>query len=234
MNNVFRIGLVSTLLLAPLAQAHVSDDPFLTKVLIDSMEYYHEEHEEGLAWDVEAWAGWDLRKFWLKSEGERNREGETEWLVETAYGLAIAPYWDAQVGWRHDFGLHEEQDWLLLGLQGLAPYFVESEVNLYVDPDGATALSVEAERELLLTQRWVLSPELELLGYGQNDAARGQGSGLAGVEAGLRLRYEITREFAPYVGLTWERALGNTADLRLASGEHEEEVLWTVGLRAWF
>lgn len=234
MNHFFRLSLASTLLLAPMAQAHVSDDPFLTKVLIDSLEYYHEGHEQGLAWDVEAWAGWDLRKFWLETEGARNRDGDAEWQVEAAYGLAIAPYWDAQLGWRHDFRLHKDQDWLLLGLQGLAPYFFESEVNFYLDPDGATALSLEAERELLLTQRWVLSPEVELLAYGQNDAERGQGSGLAGIEAGVRLRYEITREFAPYLGVTWERSLGNTADLRLDSGEHKEEVLWSVGIQAWF
>lgn len=234
MKNLLKMSGLWALMAASTASAHPQDDPLLTKVFIDRIEWYPEQEADALVWDVESWAGYDLNKVWLKTDGEVH-DGEVEAAqIQLLYGRAIAPYWDAQVGWRHDFKPGEEQDWLALSLTGLMPFFFETEVAFFADASGATALTFETERELMLTQKWVLSPEIELSAYGQNDELRGQGSGLSTLEAGLRLRYEIRREFAPYVGVVWEKSFGNTADLARVAGEGGQETQWVAGIRAWF
>lgn len=234
MKNVLKMSGLLALLAAGTANAHPQDDPLLTKVFIDRIEWLPEADADAFVWDVESWAGYDLNKVWLKTDGEVHDGDVEEAQVQLLYGRAVAPYWDAQVGWRHDFKPGEEQDWLAVSLTGLVPFFFETEIALFADGEGATALTLETERELMLTQQWVLSPELELSAYGQNDQLRGQGSGLSSLEAGIRLRYEIKRELAPYVGVLWEKSFGNTADFAHAAGEKTQETQWVMGIRAWF
>lgn len=234
MKNILKTSGLWLFMGASTAGAHPQDDPLLTKVFIDRLEWLAEEEGSAAVWDVESWAGYDLNKIWIKTDGELHDGDIEEAQIQLLYGRAIAPYWDAQVGWRHDFKPGEAQDWLALSLTGLMPFFFETEVALFTDGAGATALTFETERELMLTQKWVLSPELELSAYGQNDELRGQGSGLSALEAGLRLRYEIQREFAPYVGVLWEKSFSNTADFARAAGESTQETQWVVGIRAWF
>jgi copper resistance protein B len=155
-------------------------------------------------------------------------------VLQALYSRAIAPYWDLQLGLRHDFQPSPSRSWGVIGIQGIAPYFFEVDTALFIGESGQTALRVEAEYELLFTQKLILTPEVELNFYGQDDKDLNIGSGLSDLEAGLRLRYEIRREFAPYIGVNWNKSFGNTADFASAEGEDTDDVQWVVGLRAWF
>ena len=126
------------------------------------------------------------------------------------------------------------RDWLGAGIAGLAPGIIETKASVYVGEDGRTALRFTFERDFLFTQRLVLQPELELDAYGKDDPEKLIGSGLSSLEFGLRLRYEMRREIAPYVGVQWVGHFGDSADLRRAAGEDDDEFLWVAGIRAWF
>lgn len=240
MNTLLCAGLgavttAATIIAVTPAHAHTEDDPLLTKVMLDlKWQPEQNQHEQALEWDAEAWVGKDLHKLWLKTKGDVDEEQTEEAQAQLLYGFAISPYWDALVGWRHDFEPAAEQDWLAIGAQGLAPYFLETEITFFVDDNGDTAATLEMERELMITQKWALAPHMEAEFYGQNDSVRGLGSGLATLEAGIDLRYEIRREFAPFIGVSWERTFGNTAEYSRLSGEHTSERHWVVGLHAWY
>jgi len=139
-----------------------------------------------------------------------------------------------QFGLRQDFQPSPSRSWVVFGFQGLAPYFFEVDTALFIGESGRTALRLEAEYELLFTQRLILTPEVEINFYGQNDRDLGLGSGLSDLEAGLRLRYEVRREFAPYIGVNWNKSFGNTADFARDEGEDTDDFQWVIGLRAWF
>jgi copper resistance protein B len=208
-------------------------DPFLTSVWIDHFEYRNNDGEDGGAIEADLWAGRDLNKLWFKVEGEKEPEDESL-EIQALYSKAVAPYWDLQLGLRQDFEPDPKRSWAVIGLQGLAPYFFEVDAALFVGESGRTALRLEAEYELHLTQQLILSPAVELNLYGEDDRELNIGSGLANAEAGLRLRYEIRREFAPYLGVHWEKSFGETADLFEAAGEHTSETHWVIGLSTWF
>jgi len=232
--NTIRVGIaMSLMVIASVAFGHGDDDPLLSKLMIDQLEG---RENDSAAFKADLWLGKDLHKVWFKSEYQ-SVDSETEkGEMQALYSSAISPYWDLQIGWRHDFQLDFEtdQDWLAVGLRGLAPYFFDVDAALFVGDGGATAFRLQAEYELLLTQRWVLSPELELNAYGQNIESRGIGSGLANAEFGLRLAYHIRREIAPYLGYNWERRFGNSADYAEAAGEDTRESTWVAGLKFWY
>jgi copper resistance protein B len=146
----------------------------------------------------------------------------------------ISSWWSFQAGARQDFGEGPSRTWASIGLQGMAPYHFEIDATLYVGEQGRTAARLAGEYDLLITQRLILQPEIELEFYGKDDPANGIGSGLSEAGLGLRFRYEIRRELAPYVGVQWERKLGGTADLARNEGHDDSEVLFVAGLRAWF
>ncbi len=123
---------------------------------------------------------------------------------------------------------------MAIGFKGLAPYFFDIDAAAFIGESGRVALRFEAEYELLITQRLILTPDIEINLYGQNDPEVGIGSGLSDIEAGLRLRYEIRRQFAPYIGVNWTRLFGNTADFARIAGEKSSETQLVIGLRAWF
>ena len=205
-----------------------------TFVLFDRLEAVDLDDGRGEAWEAQAWVGSDLNRLWLRSEGERER-GRTESAdLEVLYGRSVTPWWDVVAGLKHDFKPGPSRDWAAFGVQGLAPYKFEVSATAYLGEGGATAATVEAEYEVLLTNRLILQPRVELEAFGKDDPVRGTGSGLSTAEAGLRLRYEFTRRFAPYVGLVWERAYGGTADHRRDEGEHVEDTRVVAGLRLWF
>jgi copper resistance protein B len=154
--------------------------------------------------------------------------------TELLWGHAVAAYWDAQLGVRYDSGVDPSRGWLALGLQGLAPYWFELDTTAYFGDAGRSALRLKAEYELLFTQKLILQPRLEANFYGQSDPARGLGAGLSDLEVGLRLRYEIRREFAPYLGIVWTGKYGGTADDAQAAGENTKETQLVAGLRLWF
>lgn len=213
---------------------HGDADPLLTKVMIDQLESGEQSGVQRSNLDAQVWIGKDLHKLWLKTEVER-RDSITETAeLQALYSRAVSPYWDVQLGLRHDQRPSPTRDWAVLGVQGLAPYFFEVEAAVFVGEQGRNAARIKVAYDLLFTQKLILSPALELNAYGQNDPATGTGSGLADSKAGLRLRYEVYREFAPYVGVEWRKDYGNTADLSRARGDTTGEHQWVLGLRAWF
>ncbi len=140
----------------------------------------------------------------------------------------------AKIGARHDFNPSPSRSWAVFGIKGLAPYFFDIDAAAFIGESGRVALRFEAEYELLITQRLILTPEIEVNLYGENDPDVGIGSGLSDIEAGIRLRYEIRRQFAPYIGVNWSRLFGNTADFANIAGRDTSEAQLEIGLRAWF
>lgn len=203
-------------------------------VLIDRLEAVDLDQGSGEAWELQGWAGGDIDRLWFRSEGERAR-GHTESAdVELLYGHSVSPWWDLVAGVKHDFKPGDSQTWAALGVQGMSPYKFEIEATAYLGEGGRSAASFEAEYDVLLTNRLILQPLLEVELYGKDDPRRGIGSGLSTVEAGLRLRYEVTRQFAPYIGVSHERAFGDTADYRRDEGEDSRDTRFVAGLRFWF
>jgi copper resistance protein B len=215
-------------------QTAAEDDPLLLMGLLDKFEWRDSSGGDSLSWEGQAWLGKDLRKLWLKTEGERanNRTDEAE--LQLLYSKAIARYWDFQVGARHDFEPSPSRTWAAFGFHGLAPYFFETDIALFIGDSGRTALRIESEYELLITQRLIFTPDIEINFYGRDDAVAGVGSGISDLEAGIRLRYEIRREFAPYAGIIWTKLFGSTADFARLNGEDTSDVQVAVGIRVWF
>lgn len=232
--NSLVIALLTASVLSVPAYSHEDDDPLLAWVMVDQLELRNTDGPDPTKLDAQAWIGHDLHKLWLKTEVDRH-DGETESAeVQALLSRAIAPFWDIQAGIRHDSKPSPTRNWGVIGIQGLAPYYFETEATLFVGDSGRTAARFTAEYDLLFTQKLILAPTVELNLYGQNDPETGAGSGLSDVEAGLRLRYEIRREFAPYVGINWNKKFGNTAGFARANGEAVQDTQWVVGLRAWF
>jgi copper resistance protein B len=213
----------------------VSDDMVFHQVLIDQLEYTRTRHGgSGLAWDMHAWVGRDYNRLWLKWEGERE-DGRTEDnRIELLWSRPVAAFWDLQAGVRHDVTEGARRNWLAVGVQGVAPYWFDVEATAYVGGSGRTAFRAAVEYTFVLAQRTFLAPELELNFHGKTDRARGVGSGLSDASFGVRLRHEVRREFAPYIGVNWNRRFGRTADLARAAGEPVRQFEWVAGVRAWF
>lgn len=226
--------MVSVVMHPDLVVAHGEDDPLLTRVMLDQLEIRDAAGDELIVWQGEGWLGKDLNKIWIKTDGERTSDSRDRAELQFLYSRAIARFWDFQIGLRHDPDPSPSRSWAAIGLKGLAPYFFETDAALFIGESGRTALRLEGKYEMLLTQRLILLPEIEINLYGQNDPDTGVGSGLSDFEAGLRLRYEIRREFAPYIGLNWLRLFGNSADFARGVGKSTSEAQFTIGIRVWF
>jgi len=225
---------VACLFVSNIARAATADDPLLFMAILDQFEVRDTSGDNAYSWSAQGWLGKDLQKLWFKTEGERVG-GETEEAeLQFLYSKAIASYWELQFGVRHDFKPSPSQSWAVIGVQGLAPYFFETGIALFVGESGQTALRLEGEYEMLITQRLILTPEIEVNFYGQDDVEFGIGSGLSDLGAGLRLRYEIRREFAPYIGVNWSKLFGQTKDFANNAGESTSEAQLVIGFRAWF
>jgi len=206
------------------------ENPLNRSVLLDRLESYDADGDP-VAWDLDAWVGRDLTKLWIRSDGER-RDGDTEQAdVEILWGKSFAPWWELLAGVRHELEPRPEETSAAFGVRGTAPYRLDVEATAYLGEGGSSALRVETHYEVLVTNRWILRPELDLAWYGQSDASRGRGAGLAEGELGLRLRYEIRREVAPYVGVVLARKFGRTADF--AAGDADDTSL-VAGVRLSF
>ena len=173
----------------------------------------------GLNWDAKGWVGGDRDRLWFRTEGETNDRHLGAAEAQLFYGRAVARWWDVVVGVRQDVRPGPAQTWVAFGVQGLAPYWFEVEATGYVSDGGQTAVRLEVEYELLLTNHLVLQPLVELNLYGKSNVERGIGAGLSSADIGLRMRYEFRRELAPYVGVTWNNTFGETADLAETAGE---------------
>ncbi len=202
--------------------------------LLNRLETWDADEGDAFAWEGTGWIGTDLDRLWIRSEGEWTGGSTESADVEVLYGRAIARWWDAVVGIRHDFGQGPSQTFAAVGVMGLAPYMFEIEATAYLGQSGQTGIGVEAEYETLFTNRLILQSLVEAEVWGTDDDRRGIGSGLSTIEAGFRLRYEFTRQFAPYIGIVRERAFGGTADLRRADGHSIDDTRVVLGLRTWF
>lgn len=205
------------------------------KILVDQLETRIGKGRDGYGWDAQAWYGGDIDKAWFKTEGEGSFGRAAEKAeVQALWSHAIDPWFDLQAGVRYDFKPDPERAYLVLGVQGLAPYWFEIDAATFVSNKGDISARFEAEYDLRLTQKLILQPRAEIDLAFQDVPEIGLGSGLSSGELGARLRYEIRPTFAPYVGVEYERAFGDTADFRRAEGEKAGGWNVLVGLRTWF
>jgi copper resistance protein B len=204
------------------------------KIMLDQLEWRNAQEGAAATWDAQGWYGGDYNKLWLKTEGERVVGTTLDASADLLLDHVIARWWDAQAGIRQDFGNGPARTWLAVGVQGLAPYWLDVEATLYVGNAGRAAARLKADYDLLLTQRLILQPYGEANFYSKADPARQLGSGLSDLELSLRLRYEVRRELAPYLGVGWFRRFGETAELARAAGEGSDELELIAGLRIWF
>jgi len=206
----------------------------LGMVRFDQLETFDGLHGSGQSWEMEGWYGTDTDKLWLRSEGQHEGGRFNDSDAEALWSHAMAAYWDTELGVRNDFGDGPGRQWLAFGVQGLAPYWFELAATAYAGTDGRTAGRLRIEYELLITQRLILQPEWEANFYGKDDPQRRLGSGLSDADFGLRLRYEIRRQFAPYLGVVWTRRFGGTASFAREEGRPIFDRQLVAGLRIWF
>lgn len=186
-------------------------------------------------WDGQGWIGTDYDKLWVKSEGFVRSDGTIDdGQHEFLYDHAISPFFDLQAGLRADLDSRPSREWAAFGVQGLAPLFFNLEATAYVSNHGHFAGRMRASYDLLITNRLILQPEAELNLYSKADPARLVGAGFSDLDAGLRLRYELTRKFAPYIGVAFENKFGRTADFARRAGESTNGVRLLLGIRTWF
>ncbi len=210
----------------------------LAFVLFDLLETTPALDGRPLQWDMDAWVGKMYNRLWIRSEGElltAQRGGEAEF--QALYSRVVAPFWDLQFGARLDVAYGDEtrtRAHLALGLEGLAPYWFELEPTLFVSQNGDVSASLVASYDLFVTQRLILQPRLEALAAVQEVPEWGVGRGLNRLDFGLRLRFELVREFAPYIGFNWGRLYGGAADLARVEGEATRTSGIVAGLRLWY
>lgn len=201
---------------------------------IDELETVNGDAGRAVAWDGSISWGGPFDRVWLASEGERAQGGEIEQETSLFWSHAVSRWWDTTLGVRQDREDGERRNWVAAGVRGLAPYWFETEATAYVGTSGRSMLRLKGEYELLITNRLILQPQVEAELFGKDDPERHVGSGLSEVTAGVRLRYEVRREFAPYVGVEWSRKFGATADYARDDGEGVEDTRLVAGVRIWF
>jgi copper resistance protein B len=209
----------------------MSDMHNFGSVTFDRLEYVRARGNEWAAYEGEAWYGSTYNRAALKAEGEvasgKLRESKTQLL----WRHAVATFWDTELGVRFDHGQGEpNRKWLAFGFKGLAPYWFDVDATAYVGPSGRTALWLKTSYDILLTQKLYLQPSVEANVYGKDDERRGIGSGVSDGTAGLRLKYEVTRQLVPYVGVEWSGKFGKTADYARAEGEPKQETRFVAGV----
>lgn len=212
--------------------ASAADDDIYTFLQADRFEYA--ESAGAAVWDLQGWIGDDYHKIWAKAEGEHADGSAEESEIQLLYSRAWTPFFDWQAGIRYDLDPTPSRAQLVLGLQGLAPQWFEIDAALFLSEDGDLSARLEAEYDLLLTQRLVLQPRFELTASAVDVPELGIGSGISSAEIGLRLRYEWHRKFAPYLGINLTRVYGDTADFVTASGGDDSDTSVVLGVRLWY
>lgn len=219
-------------LLLPTLSAQADDDRVLAYVQADRLEYRSDDST--WTWDLQGWVGDDYRKFWWKTEGEFDDGSAQEVELQLLYSRAISPFFDLQFGLRHDFDPKPSQSFIVAGVQGVAPRWIEVDAAAFFSEAGDISARLEAEYDHLLTQRLVLQPRFELNLALQDVPELRLGSGVTRMDLELRLRYEFRREFAPYVGMSWKKYYGGTADYLKVAGEDDDSFSVLAGIRFWF
>lgn len=218
----------------------IEDSQRFGYLLVDQLEYRLKGGADTMRWDVTGWYGGDYNRLWLKTEGDWRTSGERggEAEVQALYGRLIAPFWDFQIGLRYDqlsgAGFNRSRGLAVIGLQGLAPYRIEVEPALFISQDGDVSARLTATYDVLLTQQLILQARLDFDAAVQSVEKFGVGAGINSTGLGMRLRYEILREFAPYVGIHWLRRFGETADISQRDGGRAQDIAVVFGARLWF
>jgi copper resistance protein B len=213
----------------------VEDNRFYAHVLFDQLEDRTSGSGSALRWDGEAWIGTDTNRLWLKSEGFLKSGAMSDGDQEALYDRPIPRmrYFDAQVGVREDLDSGPRRTWGAIGIEGLAPHFFQFQPTFYFRDGGNVAGRLGGSYDLLITQRLVVQPEAELNFYSKSDPGRRMGSGLSDLDTGIRVRYEIRRKFAPYVGFAYAGKYGGTATYACQAGEALDSPTFVFGIRVW-
>ncbi|MFA6115529.1 MAG: copper resistance protein B [Sphingomonas sp.] len=206
------------------------------QVMFNLAEYQARKGGDGFRWDGEAWLGGDINRLVVKSEGEGAFKGGgvDSAEVQALYSRAIDPYWNLQAGVRYDFKPNPSRTYATIGIEGLAPNWFEIEGALFLSDKGDVLARAEGYYDQRITQRLILQPRVELNFAAQDVPENRIGSGLSNAELGLRLRYEIRREFAPYIGVSYDRKVGDTARYARLDGKNVGTTSFVIGLRSWF
>lgn len=214
----------------------MNNNPMLGYFILNQNELRMGSGDNTYRWDGEGWYGGNLNRVWLSTEGNLDTRTGTfdDTEAQVLYSRAISSFFDLQAGGRYDFGDRPGRGWAVIGVEGLAPYYFEVGAHAFVSGGGDVAARLDGSYDLYITQRLVLQPQIEVNFYGTGDARRGYGSGLSDIDSGLRLRYEITRQFAPYIGVAYEGKYGGTADIARADGNPASDVRFVAGIRVWF
>ncbi len=218
----------------PIAPPHMMGTGTFANLLFNQLEVARDEGKTIASYDLEGWMGFDNNRLAIKAEGSTHNGDLEEARTELIWRQPWAAFWNTELGVRLDSGTGKDRTWLALGFQGTSPYWVDLSGTLYVGDAGRAALRLEATYDWRITQRLILQPTLESNIYSKNDPARDIGQGISDLQAGLRLRYDITRQFAPYIGVQTEQVYGKTAEYRRAKGESASQTMAVAGVRLWF
>nr|WP_231472138.1 copper resistance protein B [Novosphingobium sp. CECT 9465] len=207
-------------------------------VSLNIAEYQVRNGKDGYRWDGEAWYGGDVNRLTLKSEGEGEFRGGKAFMetaeIQALYSRAIDPYWNLQAGVRYDFRPDPSRTYATIGIEGVAPYWFETEAAVFLSNKGEVLGRIEGYYDQRITQRLILQPRVEINLSAQDVPETRIGAGITNAEFGLRLRYELKREFAPYIGISYDRRMGRTADFARADGENVSATSFVLGVRTWF
>lgn len=219
--------------LPPSEQLRLADEERFMGVWVDRLETRNGRAEDFQEFQGQVWIGNSYRRFILRTELEGREQTLEESKTELLYSRAVAPFWNLEVGGRYDHGDKDHREWFGLGISGLAPHWIEVSATAYVSPEGHSAATVEAEYDLYLSQRVILQPKVELDFYGDSDLEAGHGKGLSKSLMGFRLRYDLDRQFSPYLGYERVHRHGETTTVFEPFGQHRENH-WIAGFRFWF
>tara|TARA_R110001592_G_scaffold306512_2_gene579503 strand:+ start:229 stop:1128 length:900 start_codon:yes stop_codon:yes gene_type:complete len=216
-------------------QLKLADEMLFWGGAVDRFEYSNNEGDYEWVYDSQFWVGSDYEKLLVNFEGEVSDSGKLdESSSELLWSSAFTSFWNTELGLRYDTSEYDSQTWLAAGVSGLAPYWFEIDAMFYLTKGGQSELQISAEYDLLLTQRLILQPSFELSAFAKDDLEQGQGKGVSDVELGARLRYEISRQFAPYIGVEWVKLFGTSADISRVEGDDSHQINWVAGLKFWF
>ncbi|PEQ13615.1 hypothetical protein B2G71_04615 [Novosphingobium sp. PC22D] len=203
--------------------------------MLDRLEWQPGKGQDGFAWEASMSVGGDIDRFWITTEGDGEfGDGLDDAEVQALWSHAVGPWFDLHAGVRQQIFPGPDRTQLAIGLEGLAPYMIEVSATAFVSTKGELTGRIEAETDQRLTQRLILQPRVEANFSAQDIPEIRLGSGITSLEAGVRLRYEMRRTFAPYVGFEWQKQFGRTATLATATGDNPDRVVGVIGLRAWF
>jgi copper resistance protein B len=212
----------------------VIDQAIFAHAIFNQLEGRWNGSNPEFRWDGQGWIGTDYDKLWIKSEGTLSKGAVDDGQQQFLYSRAVTTYFDLQGGLRSDLDSRPTRNWAAFGIQGLAPYFFDLEVTGFISGEGHLAAKLEASYDLLLTQRLILQPQIEVNLYSKADPARLVGAGFSDIDTGLRLRYEFDRKFAPYIGVVYQGKSGQTANFARQAGESTGDFRFAFGVRVWF